>query len=401
MSVEDALKLILSSARLLEAEQVPVGLAAGRVLAEDLPARRSQPPADMSAMDGYAVRAEDVSLSPVDLQIIGESAAGRPFEGILKTGEAVRIFTGGVMPAGADSVVIQEDTHRIDRCVTINSFRQSGQNVRKMGADFQAGMPGLRAGRRLTARDIMLAAAMDHATVPVTRRPRVALLQTGDELVLPGKGRGSDAEIVVSNAFGLAALAHKLGADVTDLGIVPDDMEQIRAAVSHGTGGGFDLFISSGGASVGEHDLVAPAMRAEGVELHLHKLALKPGKPLMFGSRGQVLCLGLPGNPVSSHVCSILFMAPLLRAMQGEETTGPETTVARLAVDMPPNGPRRDFMRATFRADADGALQVTPASTQDSAMLSLLATSNCLLVRPPHACAAQAGDSCEILPFSD
>ncbi|MGE4372880.1 MAG: gephyrin-like molybdotransferase Glp [Xanthobacter sp.] len=401
MSVEDALNLVLSSVRPLATEKVAIGEAAGRVLAQDVLARRSQPPADMSAMDGYAVRAADIAEVPADLGIIGESAAGRPFEGALNAGKAVRIFTGGVMPAGADSVVIQEDTQRNEGTVTVLVSGATGQNVRPLGADFRAGMPGLKAGRRLTARDLMLIAAMDHAHVSVARRPRVALLQTGDELVLPGKGHGSDAEIVVSNAFGLSALARMLGADVTDLGIVPDDMKQVREAVARGTRGDFDLFITSGGASVGDHDLVAPAMREEGVNLHLHKLALKPGKPLMFGTRDKVLCLGLPGNPVSSQVSSMLFMAPLLRAMQSEETIIPAPSVARLAIDVPANGPRQEYMRASFVNGPDGVPNVTLASSQDSAMLSILAASNCLLIRPPHAPVAQAGDKCEILPFSD
>lgn len=401
IAVEDALCQITSSAALLGVEQVPVGQAAGRVLAQDVLARRSQPPADMSAMDGYAVCGADGTQQGARLRIIGESAAGRPFAGIVGSGEAVRIFTGAVIPEGAQTVVIQEDTQREDEFITTTQPTPMGHNIRRMGCDFLKDTPGLKAGHRLSARDVMLAAAMDHPTLLVARRPRVALMQTGDELVLPGQGTGAQGEIVVSNAFGLAALARQLGAEVTDLGIVPDQMEATRQAVARGVGGEFDLLVSTGGASVGDHDLVAPALRAEGVDLHVHKIALRPGKPLMFGTKGKVLCLGLPGNPVSSHVCSVLFMAPLLRVMQGEAAGTLPTIPARLAVDVKSNGSRKDFMRATtVRAD-DGALLVTPAKVQDSAMLAVMAGSDCLLVRAPDAPAARAGETCEIIPFFD
>lgn len=401
MPVEEALNQIVSTASVLEMELVPVGEAVGRVLAHDVVAKRSQPPADMSAMDGYAVCGVDTERPEVTLRVIGEAAAGRPFPGKVSPGEAVRIFTGGVLPQGADTVVIQEDTTRDGDSVTTTAKTTCGQNVRLMGCDFREGAPGLKAGRRLTGRDIMLAAAMNHATLPVARRPRVALMQTGDELVLPGQGSGAESEVVVSNVFGLAALARQLGAEVTDLGIVPDRMDATREAVARGVSGEFDLLVTTGGASVGDHDLVAPALRAEGVDLQIHKIALRPGKPLMFGTRGNVLCLGLPGNPVSSHVCSVLFMVPILRAMQGEETEMMPTVPARLAKALPANGPRRDFMRATTARQEDGSLLVTPASLQDSSMLVILARADCLLVRPPNAPAADAGETCEILPLGD
>ncbi|WP_454916898.1 molybdopterin molybdotransferase MoeA [Xanthobacter sediminis] len=401
MSVEEALSRVTQSATTLGIEEVPVEAAAGRVLAADLVARRSQPPADMSAMDGYAVRGADIAETPATLAVIGESAAGRPFSGALGPGEAVRIFTGAVVPPGADTVVIQENTTREGDRVTTTAPTAALRNVRKRGCDFLEGAPGLRAGRRLTSRDIMLAAAMDHAVVPVARRPRVALIQTGDELVLPGRGTGAPGEIVVSNAFGLAALATGAGAEVTDLGLVRDDLDDIRAVVARALGGGFDLVVSSGGASVGDHDLMAPALRAEGVDLYVHKIALRPGKPLMFGSRGAVRCLGLPGNPVSSHVCALLFLEPLVRAMQGDAAAIVHTAPARLAVDVPANDQRRDFMRAHMEHAPDGSVRVTPAASQDSAMLSVLSAADCLLVRPPFAPAAKVGDPCEIIPFHD
>lgn len=401
MSVEEAMSRVTHEVTPLGVEEVPVEVAAGRVLAADLIARRTQPPADMSAMDGYAVRAADIAQTPASLTVIGESAAGRPFEGGVGAGEAVRIFTGAVVPEGADTVVIQENTTREGDRVTTTASTAALRNVRKRGCDFLEGAPGLTAGRRLTSRDIMLAAAMDHAFLPVARRPRVALIQTGDELVLPGRGTGAPGEIVVSNAFGLAALATQAGAEVTDLGLVGDDLADIRAIVARALSGAFDLVVSSGGASVGDHDLMAPALRAEGVDLYVHKIALRPGKPLMYGSRGAVRVLGLPGNPVSSHVCALLFLEPLVRALQGDAAAGVRTAPARLAVDVPANDQRRDFMRAHMERDADGSVRVTPATSQDSAMLSILSAADCLLVRAPFAAAAKAGDPCEIIPFHD
>lgn len=401
MTVEEAIGLVTAGVSALGVEQVPVALADGRVLAQDLPARRTQPPADMSAMDGYAVRGGDIAQTPARLAVIGESAAGRPFTGSVGPGQTVRIFTGAVVPEGADTVVIQENVTREGDTIATTAPTAALRNVRKRGCDFSESAPGLFAGRRLTGRDIMLAAAMDHATVPVARRPRVALLQTGDELVLPGQGTGNDSEIVVSNAFGLAELARRAGADVTDLGLIKDDLAAIRAVVARALSGEFDLVVSSGGASVGDHDLMAPALKAEGVDLSVHKIALRPGKPLMFGHRGPVRVLGLPGNPVSSHVCGMVYLVPLIRALQGDSRPGPETVPARLAADLPPNDVRRDFMRATIERGPDGAIHATPCATQDSAMLSILASADCLLVRPPFAPEGHVGDPCEIIPFDD
>jgi len=401
MSVEEALSRVTDQVTPLAIEEVPVGEAAGRVLAADLIALRSQPPADMSAMDGYAVRAADILATPATLSVIGESAAGRPFAGRVGPGEAVRIFTGAVVPEGADTVVIQENTSRDGDQVTTTAATAALRNVRKVGCDFLKGQPGLRAGRRLTGRDIMLAAAMDQALLPVARRPRVALIQTGDELVLPGRGTGAPGEVVVSNAFGLAAVAARAGAEVTDLGLVGDNLADIRAIVDRALSGAFDLVVTSGGASVGDHDLMAPALRAEGVDLQVHKIALRPGKPLMYGSRGAVRCLGLPGNPVSSHVCALVFLEPLVRALQGDAAAGIRTAPALLAVAVPANDQRRDFMRATLDQAADGSWRVTPCASQDSSLLSVLSAADCLLVRPPFAPAAAAGEPCEIIPFHD
>lgn len=399
-SVEEATARVLAGAARLDIETVAIADAAGRVLATDVIARRSQPPADMSAMDGYAVRGADVAVAPAHLTVIGESAAGRPFAGTVAAGEAVRIFTGAVMPQGADTVVIQEDTTRDGDRVSIAAPTAAGRNVREAGGDFAAGQLGLSAGRRLTGRDVMLAAAMDHGTLRVARRPRVAIIQTGDELALPGRGTGAPGEIVVSNVYGLADVARRAGAEVHDLGIVGDRMEAIRALVAKALDGTYDVVVSSGGASVGDHDLMAPALRAEGVDLHLHKIALRPGKPLMFGTKNAVRVLGLPGNPVSSHVCALLFLQPLLRALQGETAPGVRILPARLAVDLPANEARCHYMRAELAYTSDG-MMVAPCRSQDSAMLDILSAANCLLIRRPDAPAARAGEPCEIVPFAD
>lgn len=401
MTVEEALRLVTGAVAPLPSERVAIGAAAGRVLAADLRANRSQPPADMSAMDGYAARGAETETVGAKLNVIGESAAGRPFTGIVGPGQCVRIFTGAVIPEGADTVVIQENTAREGDVVTLTHATAVLRNVRKSGCDFSQGAVGLKAGTRFSARAVMLAAAMDHAEVTVARRPRVALLQTGDELVLPGQGSGAESEVVVSNALGLAALARKAGAEVMDLGVARDNLDAIRAAVRSAVESGVDVLVSSGGASVGDHDLMAPALRAEGVDIALHRIALRPGKPLMYGAKGAMRALGLPGNPVSSHVCGLLFLVPLLNALQGEDVPAYRTVPARLAVPVRANDVRMDFMRARFLRDSDGSLLAEPFAVQDSAMLSILAAADGLLIRPPYAPAAEAGAPCEVIPFAD
>lgn len=397
MPVDDALALILADLSPVSLESVQIEEAHGRVLAEDLVARRSQPAADMSAMDGYAVCAADIATLPARLRVAGESAAGRPWDGRLEAGACARIFTGALLPAGADTVVIQENTARDGDCVTILEPTAPGRNVRRAGFDFQALRPILSAGQRLNGRDIMLAAAANHASVPVRRRPRVGIAQTGDELVRPGVQHPGLSDVVVSNVYGLAALARACGAEVEDLGLVGDSMDATRAMIRRAADLGIDVLVTSGGASVGEHDLIAPALRAEGVDLSVHKIALRPGKPVMFGAKGNMRVLGLPGNPVSAYVCALLFLTPLLNALQGALHVHLATSPARLGVDVKANDGRRDYMRATTRLDPDGAPVVTPLPTQDSAMLSALAAADCLLIRNANAPAAAAGSPCEII----
>lgn len=395
LPVADALAQVLEGVQPLPAERVPLAEADGRVLAEDLAARRTQPPEDVSAMDGYAVRAEDVATAPARLRLIGEVAAGRPFAGQVNAGEAARIFTGGVLPAGSDTVVIQENTTRDGDTVVVTTPARRGRNVRVAGLDFRKGDVRLKAGRRLTGRDVSLAAAMNHATVPVRRRPKIAVVATGDELVPPGTEPGP-GQIVHSNAFALAAVARREGADVIDLGILPDRLDETIAGMRRARDAGADVLVTAGGASVGEYDLVQPALAAQGVALSFWKIAMRPGKPMMFGILGGMRVLGLPGNPVSAYVCSLLFVAPLIRKLTGRPDIEYPLTKGVLGRDLPANDEREEYMRATLARRGD-AWVATPFPQQDSSMLVPLAAADCLVIRPAFAPAASAGTSCEFV----
>lgn len=394
--VADALARVLDGAEPLPAENVPLAEAHGRVLAADLAARRTQPPGTVSAMDGYAVRGADVARAPARLALVGEVAAGRPTERSVGPGEAIRIFTGGVLPEGADTVVVQEITTRDGDAVVVLEPVREGRNVRPAALDFAAGAVLLRRGRLLSARDIALAAAMNHATVPVHRRPHVAVISTGDELVAPGEIPGP-GRIVSSNGFALAALAAGEGARVTDHGIVPDRLDATVAAVRAARDGGADILVTAGGASVGDYDLVQPALAAEGLALAFWKVALRPGKPLISGRLGAMRVVGLPGNPVSSFVCAFLFLVPLIRRLSGRADAAHPVETAVLGSALPPNDERADYMRATLARDAAGALVATPFPLQDSSLMVPLAAADCLLVRDPFAPAAPAGSPCRIV----
>jgi len=395
MPVAEALQRVLAEARALPAEAVALNDALGRVLTDDVTALRTQPPAAVSAMDGYAVRAADVGTGPVTLTLIGEVAAGHPFEGEVGSGQAARIFTGGVMPAGADTVVIQELTARAGDTVTIQKATAKGRNVRGRGIDFGQGQILLQKGRRLTDRDLMLAAAMNHPALPVHRRPKVAVLGTGDELVAPGSAPGP-GEIVYSNGFAVLAMARSEGAEVSDLGIARDRVEDIAAAVRRARDWGADILVTTGGASVGEHDLVQKALAAEGLDLSFWRVALRPGKPMMHGALGGMQVLGVPGNPVSSYVCAFLFLVPLLRRLCGRADIEHPTETARLGCDLPANDERADYLRATLAPGPDGPV-ATPLPSQDSSLMAPLAKADCLVIRPPDAPAAGTGSPCVIL----
>jgi molybdopterin molybdotransferase len=395
MPVAEALARVLADAAPLPAERVPLRQAVGRVLTEDVKALRTQPPAAVSAMDGYAVRACDVANVPATLRVTGEVAAGHPFPGAVGAREAARIFTGGMMPAGADTVVIQELAARDGDRVTFAKPTAKGRNVRAEGIDFAQGDTLLRKGQRLSGRDVMLAAAMNHPALPVHRRPKVAVLGTGDELVPPGT-TPKPGEIVYSNGFALLALAEGEGAESTDLGIARDRVEDIAAAVRRARDWGADILVTSGGASVGEHDLVQRALRAEGLDLSFWRVALRPGRPMMHGRLGPMQVLGVPGNPVSSYVCAFLFLVPLIRRLAGRADLTPTPEPARLGHDLPANDERSDYLRALLTAGPDGPI-ATPLPVQDSSLMAPLAQAGCLLIREPNAPAAKAGSPCVIL----
>ncbi len=399
ITVEEALRRVLASAQTpLEEEKVALEKAYGRVLARDLKALRTQPPFPNSAMDGYALRAADTA-SPATLKVIGESAAGRAFAGALGPGEAVRIFTGAPMPDGADAVAIQEDVEREGERVRLSAPASERDNLRPAGMDFQAGEPLLSAGRRLTPRDVALAAAANHAALGVRRRARVAILATGDELVAPGGALGP-AQIIASNNFAVAGVVEACGGVAIDLGIAVDELGALNTALAQARDAEADVLVTLGGASVGDYDLVQQALVSAGMELGFWRIAMRPGKPLMHGNLGPLRILGLPGNPTSSMVCAILFLRPLLGALHGEIGAGADLSQsARLAVDLRANGVRQDYMRAFLSRDAEGVLLATPVADQDSSLVKTMARADGLIVRPPHAPPAKAGAACRVIPF--
>ncbi len=399
--VEEALALVLASIPgPLETESVALADAFGRTLAREVAALRVQPPFANSAMDGYALRAADAVRPLARLKVVGESAAGRAFAGRVKTGEAARIFTGAPMPDGADAVAIQEQARREGEAVILDALVAPGANVRAAGLDFAEGETLLPAGRRLSARDVALAAAADHPRLTVTRRPRVAILSTGDELVLPGAAR-RPAQIVASNAFAVAGVVAAAGGEPIDLGMVADDAAALAALLAEARDKRADVLVTLGGASVGDHDLVRQALTEAGMALAFWRIAMRPGKPLIHGRLGAMSVLGLPGNPTSSTVCAILFLRPLVRALLGDPAAGEDPSEpARLAVALPANGERRDYLRATLAYDAEGRLLARPIAAQDSSLTKALARADALLVREIGAPAAAAGEVCRIIAFA-
>src|SRR5437764_9616903 len=396
ISVEEALARLLAPLTALPPEQVSVADAVGRVLAEDVARGRTQPPFAAAAMDGYAVRAEDVANVPATLRIVAEIPAGAGYGGTIGTGEAARIFTGAPLPAGADAIVIQEDTERDGDRVTVKEGAPKGRYVRRAGLDFAEGDVLLKAGRRLTPRDIGLAAAMNRPWLFVHRRPRAGILSTGDEIVMPGDPIGPH-QIVSSNALALAAFVTARGGVPVLVGNAPDDPDALRhiAAAAQGT----DLFVTTGGVSVGEHDLVRDVLSADGLSIDFWEIAMRPGKPLMVGRYRGVPMLGLPGNPVSTLVCSLLFLKPAIDRLSGLPDNGEPPTTARLGVALKQNDRRQDYLRARLQRAPDGALEVVPFEVQDSSMMRSLAASDCLVMRPPHAPALPAGRAVPIITF--
>lgn len=399
---DEARRLILEGAEPVASEMLPLNGARNRILSKPLVSKRTQPPFDASAMDGYAVVQSDLQNLPATIAIVGESAAGRPFSGPINPGEAVRIFTGGVVPKGADSIVIQENTiHKGDR-VQINIGTPEGKFIRRAGMDFKNGEQLLERGMVLDAARLSLAASMNHAEVPVYKKPRVAVLATGDELVYPGETL-KEGQIIASNSYGLGALIEGCGGQVLDLGIAKDTKGSLQEAIATGMDHGADLFVTMGGASVGDHDLVKPALEACGFQFLFHKIAMRPGKPLLFARKHLdnklIRMVGLAGNPVSSLIAGSVFVRPLIQSLAGHapETITPLAGI--LGVDLPENDEREEYMRAVGRHRPDGILEVSPFDQQDSSMLANLVRANYLVIRKKHAPAAQKGDACKVIPL--
>ena len=394
ISVEQALGHVLAGVAKLGTEAVSVADAHGRVLAANVASRVTQPPSDVSAMDGYAVRAEDVATVPVTLTQIGESAAGSRFSGSIGPGQAARIFTGAPVPDGADAIVIQEDTEADGDAILINEVPVPGRYIRRAGLDFKQGDVLLPAGSLITARDVSLASAMNIPWLNVVRKPRIAILSTGDELVMPGEPLGPD-QIISSNSLGMGALVTAMGGEPINLGIARDEPASLKSFLEGVRGA--DMLVTIGGASVGDYDLVKSVLGEEGLDMNFSSVAMRPGKPLIFGRIHDRPMLGLPGNPVSAGVTSVLFLRPAIEVMLGldREAAPPET--ARLGRDVVANDHRQDYLRSRLSVGRDGDLTATPFEVQDSSMLALFAKADCLVVRPPNAAAATAGTRVEIV----
>ncbi len=399
MSVDDALALCLSGVEPMAGETVPLTAADRRVLAQDLAATRTQPPFDVSAMDGFAVRQSDAVVG-ARLKLIGQSAAGHGFRGTLGAGQAIRIFTGAPVPDGADAILLQENAKYTDTDVDVIEGGGEARHIRRAGIDFAHGQVLLPQDTVLGPRALTLAAAMGHAALPVRRRPKVALIATGDELVMPGETIGPD-QIVCSNPFGIAAMLERAGAQADFIGIARDTESDLTAHLDRAREA--DLVITIGGASVGDHDLVGPVLRDRGAELAFWKIAMRPGKPLMFARHGAQRILGLPGNPVSSLICARVFAVPLIHALLGRPQHDARPLPGKLAAPLEANGPRRHYMRAISQAPVpvpvpapvptpgDETLTLMPVASQDSSLLATLNTADSLIVREPHAPAAQTG----------
>ncbi|PWL17826.1 molybdopterin molybdenumtransferase MoeA [Falsochrobactrum shanghaiense] len=399
LPVDEALRRILEGAKPQETEQLALASAGGRIVAEPVTARLMQPPFDCSAMDGYALIAPEQITYPLELEIIGESSAGQRFAGELSSGQAVRIFTGAPLPEKADTVVIQEHTQRAGNKLAILEGIDKTRHIRRAGLDFAPDDSLLPVGRELDGPSLSLAAASGNNTISVFAKPRIAILATGDELVSPGTAPGPD-QIVASNSVGIAEIVRRSGGIAEDLGIIRDDPALIEAAISAALDGNSDILVTIGGASVGERDFIHGALRNCGVDLDFWKIAMRPGKPLMYGRKTvlgkAVHVIGLPGNPVSSLVCSLVFLRPLIARLSGTDLTA-DIRAAQLGAAFPPNKERRDYIRATLKRSDDGALVATPFPTQDSSMLSALAKADALLIREPGAPAASIGDPCHVL----
>lgn len=397
LSVDEALARVLAGVTRLGEEMAPLAKALGRTLAADLVSRRTQPPVAVSAMDGYALRAADLSEPGARLKLVGESAAGHGYGAPLGPGETVRIFTGAPVPEGADTILLQEDATVDAGGVGAASPPPAGRHIRPRGLDFREGDAALWAGARLGPSELALAAAINHPLLPVARRPRVALIASGDELVPPGVEPGP-SQIIACNGYAVAAIAESAGAEVIDLGIFHDDIAELETGFARAREERADILVTLGGASVGDHDLLRPALARQGMTLDFWRIAMRPGKPLIHGRLGETRILGLPGNPVAAIVCALVFLAPLVRALQGDPRAGADESEAAIAgAPLKPNKGRRDFMRARLGRDSEGRLVATPEPLQDSSLLTELVRSQALLIREAGAPAVEAGGACRVL----
>ena len=390
MAVDEALSRIMATAQLSATELVPLDQAMGRILTTAIKAKRHQPPFASSAMDGYALRHPDIS---VPLKLVGVSAAGHAFKGTVKPHQAVRILTGAPLPKGADTIVIQENTKLDGTTLHITAPTEFGRNIRPIGLDFKSGDVLVPAGTKLNARDIGLAAAGNAAMIRVRRKPRLVLFTTGDELVLPGQKPRAD-QIISSNSHAIAAMAAAWGCEVTNLGIIGDTLKATMAAIKKANSA--DILVTTGGASVGDHDYVQEALKKSSVKIDFWKIALRPGKPFMFGTKGKLRIMGLPGNPVSALVCARIFLKPFIAAMQGLNSD--ENLIqARLGAALPANDFRRDYMRARLSYAPDGTRTATAFAKQDSSMQRNLRNADCLIIREPEASAAAADELVSVI----
>ncbi len=398
LPVDEALRLLLEGVRPLGPERLPIAECGDRILAADIAALRTQPPFAASAMDGYAVCAADVAALPARLEVIGTAPAGRPFDGSVAQGQSVRIFTGAPMPEGTDCVLIQEDAVILDDGrIEAKEIVARDRHVRARGLDFVEGQLLLRKGRRLDPPALSLAASANHSELEVVRKPLVAVIATGDELLAPGSAVGP-GQIIASNGLGVAQIARSAGARILDCGIVPDDRSAISATLDKALLAGADLVVTIGGASVGVHDLVREVLASRGGELDFWKVAMRPGKPLMAGTLENRKVVGLPGNPVASLVCSYVFLKPLIARMAGRCHEA-DLRQGELGAPLPANDLRQDYLRTTIRREG-GRIIATAGSVQDSSMLRVMAEAGALIVRPPFAPAAETGETCQLLMLS-
>ena len=382
VDVEKAISNVLEGITSLDSEQISISEAFGRVLANDIASKTTQPPLAVSAMDGYAVRNQDVTSVPRTLTQIGESTAGDGFNGSIGEGETVRIFTGAPVPKGADAVVIQENTEKLERKIIIKSTSVVGEFIRPKGLDFEKGDVLLKAGTRLNSRHVALASAMNVPWVNVKRKPRIAILPTGNELVMPGEPIKS-GQLISSNSLGLTAFVEAAGGVGINLGIAKDDPYSIRSLISNLDG--VDMLVTIGGASVGDYDLIKTVLKEEGLNIHFSRVAMRPGKPLIFGRIKGKPMLGLPGNPVSAGVTAVLFLKPAIDLMLGRYPLNVPEETAILGADLQKNDRRQDYLRSTLNRGNNGDLYVNPFSKQDSSMLAIFTKADCLIVRKPYA----------------